>query len=344
MLTSGRKQRIKRVPFFALPRVNDCSFLLARRAAPTLPPYNEPKNHTVMNPPNCRFCQSPLATTMADLGIASPPKQLPQAETDTATQRSQALNVFICDRCFLVQSPSHRLDRPFFVSDESDFGLSSRQTRASHYADMMIDRFGLTPENLVIQHDDRDGNLLPNFQRANIPVLGIQPYPHITETGPDDIPSISERFGGDVAERLTAENKQADLFISHHSLDHVSDLNDFVLGIQTVLKPDGVFTIEFPHLLQQMQQAPHPHSPQRTTIYFSFLTVEKIFSQHGLTLFDVEEIPAHGGSLRLFGRHDAHGAFAVTPEIKALRDREKAAGLDKLETYQNLGQAPNDQN
>lgn len=296
-----------------------------------------------MNPPNCRFCHSPLATTMADLGIASTPNQAQHANTDTATQRTQALNVFICDRCFLVQSPTHRLDRPFFVGDESD--ISSRQTHASHYTEMMIDRFGLTPENLVIQHDSIDGDILPNFRRANIPVLGIPPYPHIAQhSGPDDQPSIAEPFGGDVAEQLTADHKQADLFISHNSLDSVPDLNDFVLGIQTVLKPDGVFTLEFPHLLRMMQQNPCNLICHRRVTYFSFLTVEKIFSQHGLTLFDVEEIPAHGGSLRLFGRHDDHCQLAITPKVDALRDQEKAAGLDKLETYQNFGQPPSDHN
>ena len=285
-----------------------------------------------MNPPNCRFCQSPLATTMADLGIASAPNQLHPHDTDTATQRAQALNVFICDSCFLVQSPSHRYDRPFFVSDD-DCAASSRQMRARDYTDMMIDRFGLTPENLVIQHVGSDGDLLPSFQRANIPVLGIPPYPHIAES-----------FGGDFAERLTAEDKQADLFISHNNLDSVPDLNDFVLGIQTVLKPDGVFTLEFPHMLRLIQHKPSKLTRHSRVTYFSFLTVERIFSQHGLTLFDVEEIPAHGGSLRVFGRHHGYRKLPVTPQVTALRDQEKAAGLDKLETYQKFGQPPNGQN
>jgi SAM-dependent methyltransferase len=176
---------------------------------------------------------------------------------------------------------------------------------------------------------------LPDFQRANIPVLGIEARaPASPHQRQHDIPSIVERFGGDVAERLTAEHRQADLFISNHSLNGVPDLNDFVLGIQTVLKPEGIFTLEFPHLLRRMAQNEATAPDAEDDSYFSLFTVEKIFAHHGLTIFDVESLPDHGGSLRLYGRHDAHHELAVTANVLAIRALEHSAGLDKLETYQ----------
>ena len=288
-----------------------------------------------MNPPNCRFCHSPLATTMADLGISKAPHLPPTSSHEAKAPRFPALHVFICDSCFLVQAPNHRFDQPFFISNDSDLDSFSRQQRATHFTDRMINRFGLTPENLVIQHTCNDGDFLPDFQRANIPVLGIEARaPASPQQRQHDIPSIVERFGGDVAERLTAEHRQADLFISNHSLNGVPDLNDFVLGIQTVLKPEGIFTLEFPHLLRRMAQNQATAPLAEDDSYCSLFTVEKIFAHHGLTIFDVESLPDHGGSLRLYGRHDAHHELVVTANVLAIRALEHSAGLDKLETYQ----------
>ena len=292
-------------------------------------------NLTVMNPPNCRFCHSPLATTMADLGISTAPHLPPTSNIGAKAPRFKALHVYICDSCFLVQAPNHRFDQPFFISDDSDVTSFSRQQRATHFTDRMINRFGLTPDNLVIQHTCNDGDFLPDFQRANIPVLGIEPTePPSPNPRQDDIPSIVECFGGDVAERLTSENRQADFFISNHSLNGVPDLNDFVVGIQTILKPEGIFTLEFPHLLKRMELNEAVATTPQDDLYFSLFTVEKIFAQYGLTIFDVETLPDHGGSLRLYGRHDAHHELAVTANVLAIRALERSAGLDKLETYQ----------
>jgi SAM-dependent methyltransferase len=272
---------------------------------------------------------------MADLGISKAPHLPPTSSPEAKAPRFPALHVFICDSCFLVQAPNHRFDQPFFISNDSDLDSFSRQQRATHFTDRMINRFGLTPENLVIQHTCNDGDFLPDFQRANIPVLGIEARaPASPHQRQHDIPSIVERFGGDVAERLTAEHRQADLFISNHSLNGVPDLNDFVLGIQTVLKPEGIFTLEFPHLLRRMAQNQATAPDAEDDSYFSLFTVEKIFAHHGLTIFDVESLPDHGGSLRLYGRHDAHHELAVTANVLAIRALEHSAGLDKLETYQ----------
>jgi SAM-dependent methyltransferase len=272
---------------------------------------------------------------MADLGISKAPHLPPTSSPEAKAPRFPALHVFICDSCFLVQAPNHRFDQPFFISNDSDLDSFSRQQRATHFTDRMINRFGLTPENLVIQHTCNDGDFLPDFQRANIPVLGIEARaPASPHQRQHDIPSIVERFGGDVAERLTAEHRQADLFISNHSLNGVPDLNDFVLGIQTVLKPEGIFTLEFPHLLRRMAQNQATAPVAEDDSYFSLFTVEKIFAHHGLTIFDVESLPDHGGSLRLYGRHDAHHELAVTANVLAIRALEHSAGLDKLETYQ----------
>jgi 2-polyprenyl-3-methyl-5-hydroxy-6-metoxy-1,4-benzoquinol methylase len=176
--------------------------------------------------------------------------------------------------------------------------------------------------------------LLQYFQEKGIPVLGIEPAANVAEVAiAKGIPTLIKFFGVETAKELATKGKQADLLLGNNVLAHVPDLNDFVAGIKIVLKPKGIVTMEFPHLLQLMAQNQFDTIYHEHFSYFSLLTVEKVFAAHGLTLFDVEELPTHGGSLRIYGRHQEVDAIAVSERVTQLKQKEIAAGLDKIETY-----------
>lgn len=283
----------------------------------------------------CRFCGRPLQHTFADLGMSPlansylKPAQLNQVE------RFYPLHALVCDGCFLVQlqefeSPEAIFGDYAYFSSFSDSFLR----HAKVYVDMAADRFRLDAKSQVVEIASNDGYLLQYFVEKGIPVLGVEPAANVAEAAMKrGIPSLVKFFGTRTALAIRQEGRQADLLIGNNVLPHVPDLNDFVAGIKIALKPEGVVTMEFPHLLRLMQDGLFDTIYHEHFSYFSFLTVEQVFAKHGLVLFDVEEVATHGGSLRIYGRHAEHGALGVSPRVAALRQRERALQLDRLEPY-----------
>jgi SAM-dependent methyltransferase len=203
----------------------------------------------------------------------------------------------------------------------------------------MVERFGFNQNHQVIEIASNDGYLLQYFHQKGIPVLGVEPAANTAKVAAEKgIPSVVKFFGVQTAKELVAEGKTADLLLGNNVLAHVPDLNDFVAGMKIALKPNGILTMEFPHLLQLMQQNQFDTIYHEHFSYFSFLTVEKVFAAHGLTLFDVEEIPTHGGSLRIYGRHTDASEPAISERVVQLKAKETAAGLQQLATYLQFGE------
>jgi len=243
------------------------------------------------------------------------------------------LHAFVCGKCQLVQLEEFQSPQQLF-SDYAYFSSFSKSwlDHMKQYAHTMIERCGLNDRSLVLEVASNDGYLLQYFKKKHIPVLGIEPAANIARAAKvRGIPTIEEFFGVNLARRLKEDGSMADLLICNNVLAHVPDINDFVAGLKQVLKPDGVLTIEFPHLLRLMNLNQFDTIYHEHFSYLSFLTVERIFAHHGITLVDVEELPTHGGSLRIYGRHE--GTEAPSINVLKMRDTEKAAGLDSLETY-----------
>lgn len=288
-----------------------------------------------MNIGACRFCGRPLQHTFADLGMSPlansylKPAQLNQVE------RFYPLHALVCEGCFLVQlqefeSPEAIFGDYAYFSSFSDSFLR----HAKAYVEMAVDRFRLNSKNQVVEIASNDGYLLQYFVEKGIPVLGVEPAANVAEAAMKrGIPSLVKFFGTRTARDMAQEGRQADLLIGNNVLAHVPNLNDFVAGIKIVLKPEGVVTMEFPHLVRLMEDGLFDTIYHEHFSYFSFLTVEQVFAKHGLVLFDVEEVQTHGGSLRIYGRHVEHGARVVSPRVPAMRERERELKLDRLEPY-----------
>jgi SAM-dependent methyltransferase len=227
------------------------------------------------------------------------------------------------------QSPSEIFSDYAYFSSYSQSWLK----HAKEYVDYMMGRFKNDASSLVVEIASNDGYLLTNFRDRNIPVLGIEPAANVASVAEGKgVPTRVCFFGEKTATALIAEGKAADLLVGNNVLAHVPDLNDFVRGLKILLKPNGVLTMEFPHLLRLIEQS------QFDTIYHEhFTTVTKLFAHHGLTLFDVQQLQTHGGSIRIFGRHfDRAGTIA--PAVEEMLQMERAAGLDRLETYLAFGE------
>jgi SAM-dependent methyltransferase len=283
----------------------------------------------------CRFCSADLKHTFVDLGMSPlcesylSPDQLNQMEP------FYPLHVHVCQKCFLVQleeyvTPEHIFTEYAYFSSYADSWLKHVQT----YTDQMTDRFGLKSSSFVVEVASNDGYLLQYFVQKNIPCLGIEPAANVARVAVEKgVPTLVEFFGRKLARELAAEGKQADLIAGNNVLAQVPDLNDFVAGLQILLKPGGVITIEFPHLWRLMQENQFDTIYHEHFSYFSFITAEKIFTAHGLTLFDVEELPTHGGSLRIYARHTDDTTKPVGERVLELRQREINAGFDRIEFY-----------
>jgi hypothetical protein len=285
--------------------------------------------------PHCRFCDAPLEQTLVDLGMSPLCESYVNASQANAMEPFYPLHVRVCGRCFLVQleayvNPEHIFSDYLYFSSYSDSWLA----HAKAYTDQMADRFHLDPGSLVVEVASNDGYLLQYFVQKQIPVLGIEPAANIAPFAEQKgVPTLVKFFGVNTARELVAQGKHADLLLGNNVLAQVPDLNDFVAGMKILLGPNGVITIEFPHLMRMMEENQFDTIYHEHFCYFSFLTAEKIFAKHGLTLFDVEELATHGGSLRIYARHVEDGSKPVHPRVVELRAREQSAGFAELETY-----------
>lgn len=288
----------------------------------------------------CRFCGEPLRFTFVDLG-KSPLCQtvLGCGELDRM-EPFYPLHVFVCGNCFLVQleefvSPEHIFTEYAYFSSYADSWLK----HAKDYTRLMIERFKLGRDSFVVEVASNDGYLLQYFVEEKIPALGIEPAKNVAKVAVErGIPTLTEFFGIKIAEQLRGEGKQADLIAGNNVLAQVPDINDFVGGLKILLKPTGVITIEFPHLMRLMKENQFDTIYHEHFSYFSFISAEKIFAAHGLTLFDVEELPTHGGSLRIYARHAENDSLPVGERAREMSEREISAGFMKLETYSAFGE------
>jgi len=293
----------------------------------------------------CRFCGAGLATTFVDLGLSPLANSYVEPADLGKPEVFHPLHVFVCERCFLVQLPESESPDAIF-SDYSYFASYSDSwlAHARDYAAMAARRFGLGPESRVVEIASNDGYLLRWFVERGIPVLGIEPAANVAKAAEAlGIPTRVQFFGTQLARELVAEGIRADLVVGNNVLAHVPALNDFVAGLALLLAPRGVLTMEFPHLLRLMDEGQFDTIYHEHFSYFSFTTVRRVFASHGLTLFDVEELPTHGGSLRIYARHSADQSGAAgAPQLPGrpselrvvdLFAREERAGLLRLETY-----------
>jgi hypothetical protein len=245
------------------------------------------------------------------------------------------LHAYVCEECFLVQldeyvSPSEIFSDYAYFSSYS----SSWLAHAKSYAEKMARGFRLDAKSRVVEIASNDGYCLQYFQEAGIPVLGIEPAANVAEAAlAKGIPTVTRFFGRETAQAVRAEHGPADLLFGNNVLAHVPQLNDFVAGMKILLAERGVITMEFPHLVQLMRHNQFDTIYHEHFSYLSFTTVERVFAHHGITLFDVEELPTHGGSLRIYGRHAEDGSKPVAAAVTDLKQREEAFGITRLETY-----------
>jgi SAM-dependent methyltransferase len=287
------------------------------------------------NHSGCRFCGAALEHTFVDLGMSPLCQSFVSADHLNHMEPFYPLTVYVCGKCFLVQlqeyvAPENIFSDYLYFASYSDTWLS----HVKAYTDEMVKRFPITADSLVVEIASNDGYLLQYFVEKKVPVLGIEPAANVAAVAiQKGVPSLVKFFGSATARELAAAGKKADLLLGNNVLAHVPNINDFVSGMKILLKPQGVITMEFPHLMRLMEQNQFDTIYHEHFSYLSFSTVEKVFAAHGLTLFDVEELPTHGGSLRIYARHAEDTTKPVGSRVLELRTREQSAGYSKLETY-----------
>jgi C-methyltransferase-like protein/putative zinc binding protein/methyltransferase family protein len=286
----------------------------------------------------CRFCGTSFRHRVVDLGMSPLCESFLRADQLNQMEAFYPLHVWVCERCFLVQLEEYVTGEEIFTdyayfSSFSDSWLS----HAKKYVHQMIDQLELTPNSHVVEIASNDGYLLQYFVEQGIPALGIEPAANVAKVAEaKGVPTLVKFFGVETARELAANGRRADLILGNNVLAQVPDLNDFVGGLKILLADSGVITIEFPHLLQtidgnQFDQIYHEHFS-----YFSLYAAERIFAAHGLSVYDVEELPTHGGSIRIFAAHAEHGGKQTTERLVDLRAREKTAGVATLGYYQDF--------
>ncbi len=287
----------------------------------------------------CRFDGNSLKHTFVDLGVSPLANSNVAAAQLNCVEKFYPLHAYICEECLLVQleqfeTPDHIFGDYAYFSSYADGWLR----HARKYTDLMVAEFDTKAPSQVIEIASNDGYLLQYFKEKGIPVLGIEPAANVAAVAEaKGIPTLVKFFGVQTAKELVADGLQADLLLGNNVLAHVPDLNDFVAGMKIALKPHGVVTMEFPHLLRLILENQFDTIYHEHFSYFSFTTVEAIFAAHKLTLFDVEELPTHGGSLRIYGRH-AEDPRPIANRVTELKAKEVEAGLTRLETYLEFGE------
>jgi SAM-dependent methyltransferase len=250
------------------------------------------------------------------------------------------LRAGVCEQCWLVQLERYVTPESIFTEYAYFSSYSDSWVRhARDYVDLATERLGLGPDSLVVELASNDGYLLQHFVARGVPVLGIEPAHNVAQAAEGrGVPTLTRFFGEELADELADDGRQADLVVANNVLAQVPDLNGFVAGIARLLKPGGVVTVEFPHLVRLMEGNQFDTIYHEHFSYFSFGTARRIFARHGLVLFDVEELPNHGGSLRIWGRHADAADGAVSERVAELAARELAAGLETLEPYAGFGE------
>jgi SAM-dependent methyltransferase len=288
----------------------------------------------------CRFCGAALRHTFVDLGMSPLCETYPAASDFKRGEVYYPLHVYTCEKCFLVQLEEYEkvenifTDYPYF-SSYSDSWLK----HCENYCDKMIQRFGLHDRSFVVEVASNDGYLLQYFVRKQVPVLGIEPAANVAKVAVEKgVPTLVRFFGTQAAKVLVAERGGADLVLGNNVLAQVPDLNDFVEGLKIILKPEGVLTLEFPHLLRLIEWNEFDTIYHEHFSYFSLLTTVRILEAHGMKVFDVEELSTHGGSLRVYASRAESATHPVQPAVAKLIETETKAGLALPEGYERFAQ------
>lgn len=293
------------------------------------------EDDTIVKGVSCRFCDAALKHTFVDLGMSPLCESYVDETHLNHMEPFYPLHVYVCQECLLVQldeyvKPEHIFTEYGYFSSYSNTWLE----HAKDYTQMAIERFKLDTKSLVVELASNDGYLLQYFVEKGVPVLGIEPAANIAKVANEKgIRTFVQFFLEGTARELSDQGYQADLLVGNNVLAQVPDLNGFVKGMKVILKPQGVITMEFPHLMRLMDESQFDTIYHEHFSYFSLLTVEKIFQTHGLTLFDVEELSTHGGSLRIFASHSADTTKSVSQRLLHLRATEEAAGFGELEAH-----------
>ena len=288
---------------------------------------------------SCRFCRAPLQHVVVDLGMSPLCESYVSPEKLNEMEPFYPLVVFVCDRCWLVQldqyvSPEEIFSEYAYFSSYADSWVA----HAERYTEMIIERLGLGPEHFVVEVASNDGYLLQHFVRRGIPVLGVEPAANVARAAIErGVPTEVCFFGAGTAGDLAARHGQADLLIGNNVLAQVPDTNDFVAGLAQVLKPQGVITMEFPHLRCLINENQFDTIYHEHFCYFSLVVVESIFAAHGLRIFDVEQLPTHGGSLRIYACH-REAPYQPHERLRKLRRLEIDEGFTTLDRYRTFAE------
>lgn len=285
---------------------------------------------------NCRFCNNNLTHEFVDLGFSPPSNSFLSHKQLSESETYFPLRILVCEMCFLVQIDEFAKHDDIFNADYAYFSSFSTSwlAHAKAYTEMMTKRFGYDSRSQVIEIASNDGYLLQYFKEMNIPVLGIEPTANTAaEAKLKGIESVIDFFGVRLAKELVNKGIHADLLLGNNVLAHVPDINDFVQGLKIILKAGGVITIEFPHLMEMIDKNQFDTIYHEHFSYLSFGTVSRIFNQFGLKMFDVEQIPTHGGSLRIYACHD-NDTKLISPNVESLLHKEDEFGLNNLSKYQ----------
>ncbi len=283
----------------------------------------------------CRFCQTHLTDTVVDLGMSPLSNSYVSVEQLNTKEAFYPLRAYVCPKCFLVQledfeSPDAIFNDYAYFSSYADTWL----THARQYTEKMCERFATTNKKLVVEIASNDGYLLQYFTERGIPVLGIEPAANVAQVSIEKgIPTEIGFFGRKLAQKLVGDGVKADLLLGNNVLAHVPDINDFVSGMKILLQKDGIITMEFPHLLKLMKERQFDTIYHEHFSYLSFSTAEHIFSAHGLKMFDVEELPTHGGSLRIYACHSDFHGHVVRGRVARMKEKEARFGLKEIATY-----------
>ncbi|MBF0295407.1 MAG: class I SAM-dependent methyltransferase [Magnetococcales bacterium] len=288
-------------------------------------------NNTV----HCRFCSKVVTFEFIDLGTSPISNRFLRPDQQNEMEPHFPLRVYVCDSCFLVQL--EMFQTPDNIFTEYVYFSSYSQTWLRHmerYADMAVERFGLHQASLVVEIASNDGYLLRYLMDKGIPVLGVEPARNVAEVAmAKGIPTHMDFFGVETARQLVARGVRPDLLIGNNVLAHVPNLNDFVAGMKILLKPGGTITMEFPHLLRMVEGKQFDTIYHEHFSYFSLLTAQRIFAHHGLRIFDIEELPTHGGSLRIYAAHIEEEERLPTSRMRALAALEHEQGWERMESY-----------
>jgi SAM-dependent methyltransferase len=291
----------------------------------------------------CRHCRTPLAHTFLDLGFAPPSNAYLNLADLSKPEKHYPLKIKVCGHCWLVQTEDYAQADELFSPDYAYFSSTSSGwlAHAKSYAEQMTQRLGLSSDSLVIEVASNDGYLLKNFIVAGIPCLGIEPTASTAAAAEKlGIPVLREFFGEALGTRLTIEGRQANLIAGNNVYAHVPDINDFTRGLKAALKPGGTITLEFPHVMQLIEHTQFDTVYHEHFSYLSVYTVSRIFQAAGLRIYDLEELPTHGGSLRIYGCHQADSR-PTTNAVETLLRRETEAGLQTLTPYASFQERAN---